>query len=81
MPPLALLAMMRRVMIQVDQSLLERARLRARQRGITFPQFVRTALERELSPTDERPPAATGRGVINAGGTLLDREYEPDPWR
>jgi hypothetical protein len=72
---------MRRVMIQVDQALLERARLGARQRGITFPQLVRTALEHELSPRPDKPPAMTGRGVFHAGGTLLDREYEPDPWR
>jgi hypothetical protein len=42
------LAMKRRVMIQADEGLLTRARRVAGERGITFPQLVRDALEHEL---------------------------------
>ena len=40
---------MRRVMIQADDNLLDRAQRAARERGVTFPQLVRDALERELA--------------------------------
>jgi hypothetical protein len=72
---------MKRVMIQVDQSLLERARLGAREQGVTFPQFVRTALEHELEPRFAEPPPMRGAGVISTGGEARRRAYVPDPWR
>jgi hypothetical protein len=72
---------MRRVMIQVDQALLERARLGARERGVTFPQLVRTAIENELALTDGTPPPMTGAGMISTGGEARRRIYVPDPWR
>lgn len=67
-------------MIQADRSLLERARRLAHDRGVSFPQLVRDALERELGG-DERPPALTCAGVIATGGAAGERAYEPDAWR
>ena len=67
-------------MIQADRSLLERARRLAHDRGVSFPQLVRDALERELG-AGERPVALTCAGVIATDGAARGREYEPDPWR
>jgi hypothetical protein len=72
---------MKRVMIQVDESLLARARLGARESGVTFPQFVRTALEHELEPRFAPPPPMQGAGLISTGGEARRRAYVPDPWR
>jgi hypothetical protein len=66
-------------MIQADRELLERARATARQRGISFPAFVRDALERELR-SDAQPPLSC-IGAISTGGDARGRPYEPDPWR
>jgi hypothetical protein len=72
---------MKRVMIQADDELLERARRVARERGVTFPQLVRQALERELAP-GKRPTQRLGCvGVISTQGEARRREYEPDAWR
>jgi hypothetical protein len=73
--------MMRRVMIQADQALLERARRAARARGVTFPQFVREALERELAAGTARPRPLHSTGAVSTGGRAREREYEPDDWR
>ena len=68
-------------MIQADEELLDRARRAARAQGITFPQFVRQALERELAP-HSRPSRVLGcAGVVSTGGAARDRAYEPDAWR
>ncbi len=67
-------------MIQADRSLLDRARRLAHDRGVSFPQLVRDALERELGG-GKRPPAVTCAGVIATGGAARRRAYEPDPWR
>jgi hypothetical protein len=72
---------MRRVMIQADDDLLERARRVARERGITFPQFVREALERELAAHARPIPPLTCVGVVSTGGEAARGEYRPDPWR
>lgn len=68
-------------MIQADRALLERARRSARERGVTFPQLVRDALERELAAGFESPPPLSCVGVISTGGRARERAYEPDPWR
>jgi hypothetical protein len=68
-------------MIQVDQALLERARLGARERGVTFPQLVRTAIENELAHAGGSPPPMKGAGTISTGGEARRRMYVPDPWR
>jgi len=48
---------------------------------VTFPQFVREALERELGSSPRRPPPLTGAGTISTHGQALKRVYEPDAWR
>ncbi len=68
-------------MIQADSTLLERARRAARERGVTFPQLVRDALEHELATRSEPPRQLTCAGVISTRGRARERVYEPDPWR
>jgi hypothetical protein len=72
---------MKRVMIQADEELLERARRAARERGVTFPQLVRQALERELAPTSRPSRQLACVGVVSTEGEARRREYEPDAWR
>lgn len=71
--------MKRRVMIQADESLLARAHKLAGQRGVTFPQLVRDALEHELRDADPEP--LTCAGTVDSGGHARQREYRPDAWR
>lgn len=68
-------------MIQADAALLERARRAARERGVTFPQLVREALEHELAARSGAPRRLSCAGVISTGGGAREREYEPDAWR
>lgn len=68
-------------MFQADSALLERAQRAARERGVSFPQFVRDALEHELSTRSTVPPSLSCVGVIETGGAARGRSYEPDPWR
>jgi hypothetical protein len=72
---------MKRVMIQADRALLERARRAARERGVTFPQLVREALERELASRFEPPRRLSCAGVVSSDGRARERAYEPDAWR
>jgi hypothetical protein len=72
---------MKRVMIQADDRLLERARRVARERGVTFPQLVREALEHELGQSLYSPRRLSCVGVISTEGQASRRVYEPDPWR
>jgi len=72
---------MERVMIQADSVLLERARRAARERGVTFPQLVRTALEHELAIGGGPPRRLSCAGVISTGGHARERDFEPDAWR
>jgi hypothetical protein len=71
--------MKRRVMIQADESLLARARRAASERGVSFPELVRMALEHEL--TDATPGPLSCAGAIDSGGEARRREYRPDDWR
>lgn len=71
--------MNRRVMIQADEALLSRARNVASDRGITFPQLVRQALEHEIGLRSREPLSSTG--VVESGGAARQREYQPDTWR
>ena len=66
-------------MIQADETLLARARNAASQRGVTFPQLVRDALEHEIGSRVGEPLASTG--AVDGGGGARAREYQPDPWR
>lgn len=68
-------------MIQADKALLERARRAARERGVTFPQLVREALEHELGSRVQSPRRLSCVGAIATGGRARARTYEPDAWR
>jgi Ribbon-helix-helix protein, copG family len=80
--------MMQRLMIQAEPELVERAKRRARERGVSVAQIVREALERQLGPPqDERiPPPLTCIGVFSSGRSDLselasqDDFFRPDPW-
>lgn len=75
----------KRVMVQADPALLERAQHTARERGITFPQLVRDALEHELADEGPQPlPASIGAfdsGQGDLGARADAGEYEPPPFR
>jgi len=80
--------MMRRLMIQAEPQLLERAKRRARERGVSVAQVVREALEHELAVDGEQPlaPALGCIGIGRSGRRDLSRrasedEYEPEPFR
>lgn len=68
-------------MVQADKGLLERARRAARERGVTFPQLVRDALEHELTARTGPPRPLSCVGAIRTGGQARERAFEPDPWR
>lgn len=75
---------MKRLMIQADEELLERARRRAAERGVSIAQVVRDALENELGVHAQPEPLSLGRYRSGAGDLALrasDGEYEPPPWR
>jgi hypothetical protein len=72
---------MERVMIQADRALLERARRAARERGVSFPQLVRDALEHELASRRGPQRPLTSVGAVSTGGEARRREYAPEPWR
>jgi hypothetical protein len=76
---------MKRIMVQADERLLERARARASERGVSVAQVFRDALERDLG-AEEVPPALTSVGVVSSQHGDLSRrasddEYEPEPSR
>jgi hypothetical protein len=80
--------MMQRIMIQAEPELIERAKRRARERGVSVAQVVREAMEHELAlDEDERvPPPVTCIGVGRSGRSDLSRlasedVYEPEPFR
>ena len=80
--------MMRRLMIQAEPELVERAKRRARERGVSVAQVVREAMEHELGVEEEEPlaPALNCIGIGRSGRGDLSRrasedEYEPEPFR
>jgi hypothetical protein len=80
--------MMQRLMIQAEPELVERAKRRARERGVSVAQVVREALERELEVAEGEsiPPPLTCIGVVSSGRSDLSRlasedVYEPEPFR
>jgi hypothetical protein len=79
--------MMQRLMIQAEPELVERAKRRARERGVSVAQVVRDALEHELEVDEERlaPPLALIGAFSSERGDLSRRasedEYEPEPFR
>jgi hypothetical protein len=82
--------MMQRLMIQAEPELVERAKRRARERGVSVAQIVREAMEHELGVDDEEreplAPPLTHVGVISSGHGGLARLasediFEPEPFR
>jgi hypothetical protein len=80
--------MMQRLMIQAEPELVERAKRRARERGVSVAQVVREALERELGADGEEPlaPPLSLIGAFSSERGDLSRrasedEYEPEPFR
>jgi hypothetical protein len=81
--------MMQRMMIQAEPELIERAKCRARERGVSVAQVVREAMEHELGvEQDEEPlaPALRHIGVVSSGHGGLARLasediFEPEPFR
>jgi len=79
---------MRRVVIQAEPELLERAKRRAAQRGVSAAQIWREALVHELGADDDEriPPPLTSIGAFSSRRGDLSRrasdgEYEPAPFR
>lgn len=72
---------MERVMIQAEPEFLDRVRRAAQDHHVSFPEYVRQALEHEMLTRGPRPPLPQSGGVINTGGAANRGEYEPDPWR
>jgi hypothetical protein len=83
-------SMMQRLMIQAEPELVERAKRRARERGVSVAQVVREALEHELRSTDADeepiPPPLRCIGAFASGRSDLsqlasrDDFFEPEPW-
>ena len=77
---------MKRMMIQADERLLERARRRAAERGVSVAQVVRDALEKELGYDETPPPPVACIGAVSSARGDLSRraaedEFEPEPFR
>lgn len=77
---------MKRMMFQADERLLERARLRAAERGVSVAQVVREALERELGYDDAEPRPLVSIGAISSRSGDLSRrasddEFAPESFR
>jgi hypothetical protein len=80
--------MMQRLMIQAEPELVERAKRRAAERGVSVAQVVRDAMEHDLGQADEEriPPPLTCIGVMKSGRSDLSRLagediFEPASWR
>lgn len=76
---------MKRVMFQADEELIERVRRRADERGVSFAQMVREALEQAVGPATPPPPTSIVGIFASPDGDLSERasrdEYEPSPFR
>jgi hypothetical protein len=76
---------MKRIMIQADERVLERARRRASERGVSVAQVFRDALERDLGDETPPPPLTSIGAARSKAGDLSrrasDDEYEPEPYR
>jgi hypothetical protein len=75
---------MKRMMIQAEDALLERAKRRAADRGVSVAQLVREALERELGPASPTPDVRCAGAFSSGQGDLARRagdDYEPPSFR
>jgi hypothetical protein len=79
--------MMQRLMIQAEPELVDRAKRRARERGVSVAQVVREALEHELAAATEYvPPPLTCIGAFDSGRSDLselasEHIFMPRSWR
>lgn len=75
--------MMKRIIIQAEQDLLDRARERAVERGVSLAQVFREALERDLGEAAPPPPLLSlGIGSSDRGDLsrrASDGEFVPRP--
>jgi hypothetical protein len=77
---------MKRVMIQADERLLERAKRRAAERGVSVAQVVRDALKKELGYEQAPPPPLGCIGAVSSKNGDLSRrasedEFQPESYR
>jgi hypothetical protein len=77
--------MMQRLMIQAEPELIERAKRRASERGVSVAQVVREAMEHELGDEPAQPPFSL-IGAFDSGRSDLSElasedVFEPEPWR
>lgn len=81
-----MMLVMKRMIIQADERLLDRARDAAHSRGISVAQLVRDALERELGNTRRRKPRVLA-AFESKPGSISAREANEmgrvpgEPWR
>jgi plasmid stability protein len=76
--------MMSRLIIQAEDELLDRARRRAAERGVSIAQVVRDALEAALENDRPRIPENLGKfssGFTDTAERAGNDEYVPPPWR
>jgi hypothetical protein len=76
------------MMIQAEPELIERAKRRAGERGVSVAQVVREAMEHEFGSGEQEqiPPPLTCIGAFGSGRNDLSRLasediFEPSPWR
>jgi hypothetical protein len=75
---------MRRLIVQADEELLERARRRAVERGVSVAQVVRDALEVTLGRDRQPEPRSLGKyrsRTRDLSQRASDDRYVPPPWR
>lgn len=77
--------MMQRLMIQAEPELIERAKRRAHERGVSVAQVVRDAMEHELGDEVAQPPFSLIGAFESERGDLSrlasEDVFEPEPWR
>ena len=75
---------MTRLIIQAEEELLDRARRRAAERGVSIAQVVRDALEQALANDGQPIPRNLGKfssGTTDTSERASNGEYMPPPWR
>jgi hypothetical protein len=80
------MAAARKMSVEIEAELVERARRVAAERGMAVPQLVREALEHEMGGEEGEQPPVTCIGMFDSGrGDLSARasrdEFEPRPFR
>lgn len=79
-----MIGVMKRMMIQADEALFDRAKRHAADQGVSVAQLVRVALERELGPADPPPEIRCVGSFASGDDDLAGRasdSYVPPPFR